>query len=50
MDCSKLIFTDIDGILEAIDKIRQPSEAKNHEEEIIRAGYGSIYHLTVNVD
>lgn len=34
-----LSFTDISRIHEAIDKIRQPLDAKAQEEIIIRAGY-----------
>lgn len=36
--CCTLTTLDIEGILGAIDRIRQPSDTKNHEEEIIRAG------------
>lgn len=32
-------IADIDGVMTAINKIRQPSDIKNNEEEIIRAGY-----------
>jgi len=31
-------FADIDGIISAIEKIRQPSDIKNNEETIIWAG------------
>jgi exocyst complex protein 7 len=32
-------LVDIDGVIGAIGKIRQPSDIKNNEEDIIRAGY-----------
>jgi exocyst complex protein 7 len=34
-----LTSIDIDGIIAAIDKIRQPSDIKKNEESIIRSGY-----------
>lgn len=38
--CAETNFTtDIDGIIAAIEKIKQPSDIKNHEESVIRAGY-----------
>jgi hypothetical protein len=35
--------TDIDGIIAAIDKIRQPADIKNNEESIIRAGFDTPF-------
>ncbi|RFU34026.1 hypothetical protein B7463_g2318, partial [Scytalidium lignicola] len=34
----QILSTNIEGILAAIEKIRQPSDIKNNEEEIIKAG------------
>jgi exocyst complex protein 7 len=33
-----LTQTDIDGVVAAIERIRQPSDIKNNEEDIIRSG------------
>lgn len=34
-----LIMADINGVVSAVDRARQPSDIKNNEEEIIRKGY-----------
>jgi exocyst complex protein 7 len=36
-------LADIDGVIAAIDRIRQPSDIKTNEEDIIRKGYVAIH-------
>lgn len=37
--------SNIDKVNDAIDRLRQPLDAKNREDGIIRAGYVLFYHL-----
>lgn len=39
--------SNIDKINDAIDRLRQPLDAKNREDGIIRAGYAPLYSLSI---